>query len=583
MAKVSKQDLKDDFTLFVCYVWHLLKLPQPTKVQKLIAEYMNDDSKGDRIIEAFRGVGKSYIAYAFVLWKLWNNPKLNFLIISAAGDRADAFSITCQSWIEAIPVLKDLKPEDRSIKYTNTIWSVRGAGYGASPSVKSVGINGMITGTRADYILADDVEVPSNSATVDTRMKLRTLVTEFEAIKKGDEGNGHVAQVIYLGTPQCEESLYNHLHESGFHCRIWPAKYPDKNKLVDYKGKICPVLEDELYTDESLIGRATDPARFTDADLLSRHDRYGKAGFALQFMLDTELSDELKYPLRTADLLVYSCPDSVAPRQLSHGRTREANVSELYPRVGFSSDRWYQPIYVDKEFLPFEGTVLAVDPSGRGGDETGYAVVKHLMGHLFIVEAGGLEGGYDEENVLKPLSMIAKRNGVTNIIIESNFGDGMFSQLWKPILHAVHPCTMEEVRHNVNKEKRIIDTLEPVMARHKLIIAPEVIEHDYRTSVETKDANGKIRTAYSLMYQLTHITKEKGAITHDDRLDALAIGVAYFTERLNRDANKEIQYMKDKQLQDQLDRIYNRNRIRAEMNVTPSRSRESSTLGNIRR
>ncbi len=204
------------------------------------------------------------------------------------------------------------------------------------------------------------------------------------------------------------------------------------------------------------------------------------------------------------------------------------------------------------------------------------------MGHLYVVEAGGFEGGYDEDKVLKPLSMLAARHKVTNIIVEANFGDGMFSQLWQPVLNAVHPCTIEEIRHNVNKEKRIIDTLEPVMARHKLIMSPQVIEQDFQTSVETTDNNGKMRTAYSLLYQLTHITKEKGAITHDDRLDALAIGVAFFTERLARDADKEIKYMKERASKEMLDLVYNREKQRNLLKgVSGSRVRSSGTLGSI--
>ena len=538
--------LKDDFKLFVVYIWTLLGLPAPTRAQLLIADFMANNENPRRIIEAFRGVGKSYLCYAFVVWKLWNDPDLKFLIVSASKTRADNFSITCQQFIDLSPFLQHLKPTDRDTVWTKIKWTVADAKASGSPSVMSVGIESNFTGSRADYIIADDVESDKNSSTVEQREKLIRLVSEFEAIKKADEGKGNISEIIYLGTPQCEESLYNYLSEAGYKTRIWPARYPRIDKVPDYKGKLCPVLENELLEAPEREWQPTDSKRFTEVDLTERELMYGKAGFFLQFMLDTELSDAERYPLRTSDLIVHPCSGAKGPAQLGLAKTRE-NVLRDLPRMGFSADRWYKPFYVDKEYVPFEGAIMAVDPSGRGTDETGFCVIKSIMGTLFVTRAGGLEGGYDEDKVLKPLAIIAKQEKVQKVVIEANFGDGMFLHLWKPILHALYPCTMEEVRHSIQKERRIIDTLEPIMARHKLVFDPSVVEHDHKTSAEAVDSKGKAKTPYSLFYQMTRITHDRGSLIHDDRLDALAIGVGYFSERLSRDAEKELAKMKEEQ------------------------------------
>jgi hypothetical protein len=176
----------------------------------------------------------------------------------------------------------------------------------------------------------------------------------------------------------------------------------------------------------------------------------------------------------------------------------------------------------------FTGAVMSIDPSGRGKDETGYAVVKSLAGNLFVTDAGGISGGYDE-STLEQLANIAKKNQVKYIIIEANFGDGMYSQLLKPVLGRIYPCTVEEVKHSTQKEARIIDTLEPVMSTHRLIVDQRLIQRDFDTAKDIK---------YSLFYQMTRITRDRGAIVHDDRLDALAIAVAYWTESMARDNNK---------------------------------------------
>ena len=543
MVKVTEEQLKQDFVLFVHYIWTLLGLPAPTRVQVLIAEYMCDSAHTRKIIEAFRGVGKSYLAYSFVVWKLWNNPNLKFLIVSASKTRADNFSVTAQQLIDLCPFLQHLRPKDRNIVYSKVKWSVGPAVASGSPSVMSVGIESNFTGSRADIVIADDVESEKNSWTVDQREKLIRLVGEFEAIKKGDEGHGNKSELLFLGTPQNEESIYNYLHETGLYkVRIWPGRYPMLNKVPAYKGKLCPILEDELYNDEELAWTPTDPKRFTEIDLTERELMYGKAGFFLQFMLDTELSDAERYPLRTSDLIVYPVANTKAPAQMSHAKTRESTLQDL-PRLGFSSDKWYKPIFVDSEYLPYESTILAIDPSGTGGDETGYAVIKSLMGYLYVPEAGGLPGGYDD-NTLKKLALIAKDHNVNRVIIEKNFGDGMYSNLFKPVLHSIYPCTIEDVRATTQKEVRIIETLEPVMARHKLVFDPSVIERDYKTSFEDTDTKGKSKVPYSLFYQMTRITKDRGCLVHDDRLDALAMGVAYFKDRMARNADEEVKNIK---------------------------------------
>ena len=188
------------------------------------------------------------------------------------------------------------------------------------------------------------------------------------------------------------------------------------------------------------------------------------------------------------------------------------------------------------DYIPYTGSVMSIDPAGRGKDETGYAVVKMLNGYLYVVDAGGLQGGYNDE-VLKALTMKAKKHKVNFIIVESNFGDGMFVELFKPILTKIHPCTIEEVRHNIQKERRIIDTLEPVMNQHRLVVDPTVIQHDYE-SAQTYPLESQLK--YQLIYQMSRLTNQRGAITQDDRLDALSMAVAYWTEQMAQDADKRI-------------------------------------------
>ena len=142
-----------------------------------------------------------------------------------------------------------------------------------------------------------------------------------------------------------------------------------------------------------------------------------------------------------------------------------------------------------------------------------------LNGYLYVRRCGGIAGGYSEE-ALKKLAVIAKEEQVNEIIVESNFGDGMFNQLFMPVLNKVHSVTMSEVRHNKQKERRIIDVLEPVMNQHRLVIDKKVIQKDF-DSCQHLPPEQALR--YQLMYQLTRLTADRGALTNDYRFYTFAM------------------------------------------------------------
>ena len=503
-----------DFRYFLVVVWRHLSLPDPTPVQLDIAEYMQH-GPSRRIIEAFRGVGKSWMAAAYVLWLLRNDPQKKILVVSASKMRADDFSQFCLRLIKEMPLLQCLEPDREEQRSASIRFDVRPAIPDQSPSVKSVGIFGQLTGSRADLILPDDVEVPNTSWSVGMREKLVTSVGEFNAILKPG------GQIMFLGTPQTEESIYNKLRQRGYDCRIWPARYPQKPEK--YGGSLAPVIEEVCLEQQ---GKPTDPKRFSEFDLMEREASYGRSAFALQYQLDTSLSDKERFPLRLADLLVLETSDH-GPEKLVWSPGVDHRVHDL-PSVGFAGDYYHRPAYIHGDWLPFQGCVMFIDPSGRGADETAYAVVAHLNGNLFLLDAGGMRDGYSDD-VLEALAKTAKRNKVNLILLEDQFGQGMLENLLKPHLATIHPCTIETVRSNVQKERRIINALEPVMNQHRLIISRSVIEKDIKGR---EDEAVERQLAYQLFHQLTHITVDRNCLQHDDRLDALAGAVQYWNEAL---------------------------------------------------
>lgn len=527
------EEAKADFRKFLFIVWKFLGLPAPTPVQYEIAEYLQYGPKR-AIIEAFRGVGKSWITSAFVVWCLWNNPEEKILVVSASKQRADDFSTFTLRLIKEIPFLQHLapRPDQRESKIAFDVGPCRPA---HAPSVKSVGIYGQMTGSRATRIIADDVENAQNSLTQDMREKLLRAVSEFEAIIMPTIG-----RVTFLGTPQTEESIYNKLREKGYECRIWPARFPHNSEV--YMGALAPSLVKNV--NKLTPGMPTDPKRFTDLDLMEREASYGRSGFALQFMLDTSLSDAHRYPLKTSDCIVTGVHPDKAPIAVQWATSPELQIRDI-ANIGFTGDRWYRPMYVDNKWTEYEGSVMAIDPSGRGSDELAYAIVNQLHGVLYVMDVGGLKGGYTEMNLVK-LARLAKLYSVNHVVIEANFGDGMFTSLIKPVLQQYHPCSVEEVKHSIQKEKRIIDTLEPVLNQHRMVFNEELVRKDVKEATES-DA-----PYYSLFYQMTRLTKDRGSLRHDDRLDALAIAVAYWVQAMARVESKAVQSWRQKQLDKEL-------------------------------
>jgi hypothetical protein len=348
------------------------------------------------------------------------------------------------------------------------------------------------------------------------RDKLGEVVKEFDAVVMPKVG-----RIVYLGTPQVEESLYAGLQERGYECRIWPAKMPEKKLKTFYGKRLAPFIDNMKRE----VGEATDPERFDAIDLEERRASYGNSGFALQFMLDTSGSDDERYPLKLEHLIVIPLDTEKAPGEILYGKD---DVMDL-PAVGLTGDYFWKPMRVSDDYYTYTGAAMHIDPSGRGQDETGYCITKILNGKIFVLACGGLKGGYDKAT-LTQLAKLAAFHKVNTIEIEANFGDGMYTEIFKPVLHEYYACNVEEIKHHKQKEMRIIDSIEPVMNLHRLVFNMDIVVKDYEENKENPRRQ--------LFYQMTRMTREKGALQYDDRIDVLAMGVHYWWEQMAADENQ---------------------------------------------
>lgn len=536
-GKSSQQLMLEDFRRFVWYVWlKILLLPTPTRLQYDIADYL---AKGPRrrMIQAFRGVGKSYITAAYIVWRLWKNPDEKVMVVSANEDFAKEISGFIRKILMGCEFLAELRPKSDQRDNIQS-FEVGLAKTSKSPSVKAVGITGQLTGSRATIVLFDDCEVPKNSATETQREKLEKLTGEAaDVLVPGGE-------IIYLGTPQSIQSIYRKLPSKGYDIRIWPARYPKPEDIVKFDGNLAPILLEDMKADPSLqkplpgsdlAGHPTDPKRFTHQELLEKEAEKGRSEYMLQYQLDTRLADEDKYPLKLRDLVVMDVDKEVAPAKVVWASGPEQRLRD-YENIGLDGDGWYSPMFISDHFEPYHGAVMYIDPSGKGTDETTYCVTKMLHGTVYVRRWGGLRDGYSPET-LERLAVIAKEEKVNLVKVEENFGSGMFTALLQPVLNRIHPCQTEEYRVSGQKEVRIIQKLEPALSSHRVVIDRSIV---------VASLKGDTANVYDGFFQLTRLTRDRGSLKHDDRIEILSEAVAHWQELLKVDQERAEKLAKDR-------------------------------------
>jgi hypothetical protein len=172
---------------------------------------------------------------------------------------------------------------------------------------------------------------------------------------------------------------------------------------------------------------------------------------------------------------------------------------------------------------------------------------------LYLHEVRAYRDGYSDNTLLDILKGCKKYN-VTKLVIETNFGDGIVAELFKKHLQQRQQAIdIEEVRANVRKEDRIIDSLEPILNQHRLVVDRSVIEKDFKSN---PDEAPEKRLLYMLFYQMSRICRLRGAVKHDDRLDSLAQGVKYFTDALSISAQEQVKLRKRDEWNDMLEQWF---------------------------
>jgi len=533
-----------------------------------------DDGLDHKImVQGYRGEGKSTIACFFLPWLIFWWTWIETCVLSAAEDKAKENCMFIRSLFDCMEVLRPLAPRrgqlDNDLKF-----DVFGKEPTLDPSVHAMGVMGQITGFHGDAMLLDDIEIKNNSETPAARMKL--LGRMGEAIGPMCKP---LALRTVLGTPQTEDTVYLKLPGRGFIVRKWPVEFPTDARTADYRAQVAPSIMAELAAQPALAGEPADPERYPRSVVEDRRLSMGPAAFVLEMLLDTSLTDAERFPLRLADLVVMDVSTDLAPEHVVWASSTDLIRTDI-PCLGRDGDRFHSPMQLVGEWLPYTGSVLAVDPSGRGRDEMAWCVLKLLNGQLFVVDFGAEMDGFEG---LPRIAQKAAEHKV-HVVRTEDYGGGSYAKLIGDALQAAgHPCAIEEVTQTARKERRILRTLEPVMARHKLIVDAGAMRRDIESA---RSRGGETWIYYSLAHQLTRLADEKDCLVHDDRVDVLAIAVDHFASMVElspeRYIERRAQDGRDQAIRERMARLSKMDPARLEPNGIRGANRGLSVLRGVR-
>lgn len=497
-----------------------------------------------QITVGFRGIAKSTMVAIYNSWRLRMDPvEEKCLITGSTAEKAVEISTQLLEWFDVIDILRCLHPRRDQRQSAQRGFDVGPCpkGHSQSPSCRPSGIlSSGLTGKRCSIATADDTETLSNSITPHKQARIAHACSELEQILLPEKGQLLPRQILYLGTPHVETSLYLELvRKFGYAIRYWPARYPDpfnEESIACYEGNLDPEILREATEDPSLVGAPTDPERFGEEELQVREAKNSRVTWLMQYQLNCRLSTEQRYPIRLGDLIVMDLDGKALPETVTWGNASDMILRDLVC-TGLGSDRWYYgPGVVQRWISKLDrwNCVMGIDPSGRGHDELAWAVCAELNGNIFLLECGGTQLGYADES-LERLARVAARWDVGLCLPEANYGGGMFAAALTKVMNRIHPCTIEEVPSgNQQKERRLVDSLAPAIQQHRLVVSRELLRSDY-LEAERDPESGHER---SLAFQLSRLTTERGALSWYDRIDALSYCVSHFTLAVAQDQEK---------------------------------------------
>lgn len=467
-----------DFKLFLA-LWNQMQgLTTPDIHFRMASWLENRWRAGDLnlLLMAFRSSGKSTITGIFVAWLIYRKPALRILVLAADHALAQKMVRNVRKIIEKHPLTSHLVPR-KADQWGADRFTVKRDMEMRDPSVLAKGIAANMTGSRADLIICDDVEVPNTCDTALKRADLREKLSElnYVLVPGGTQ--------IYIGTPHSYYSIYAEDPRTEIGEEV-PF-------LSGFKRFKLPVMDEN--------GESNWVERYGAADILRLKEQTGPNKFTSQMMLE---------PVNIAEGRLDPALLHIYGDDLDY--TKEINTLFIGAEKIIAASAFWDPAFGSAKG---DRSVLACVFM----DEDGRSYIHHVEYIALDRLPDGLPDGVDEATAqCRIVAALARRFMLPSIAVETN-GIGKFlpAILRNELAKAHVPTRIQEVAHSQAKDMRILEAYDAPMAAQNLYVHKSVLLTPFMQEMQEWRPDGK----------------GKG---HDDGIDAVAGALAQQPVRLKR-------------------------------------------------
>lgn len=415
------------FPLFVS-IWNITQGQSTPELHFKMASWLEQGWKTDNkrlLLMVFRSGGKSTIVGLFAAWLLYINPNLRIMVLAADHNLAKKMVRNVKRIIERHPLTKSLLPESKDQWASDRFTITRNLEL-RDPSVLARGITSNMTGSRADVIICDDVEVPNTSDSVEKRAELRERLSEinYVMVPRGMQ--------LYVGTPHCFDTIYN-----------------IEDYLCGFDLLKIPVLDHE--------GNSAWEDRFSLKDIERIRKSAGGNKFISQMMLQPV---DIRESRLNPDLLRFYDEEIIYSKEL--------NALFVGGEQAVSASAWWDPSFGkgnnDKSVM----AVVFTDTQGR----------QYL--HRAVRITAEVKSDEDEATIqCRQVSSILKSLYIPSVALEIN-GIGRFlpSILRRELANLRVPCAVVEISSRRAKEARIIEAFDVAMSSGNLYAHESIKQSD---------------------------------------------------------------------------------------------------------
>lgn len=180
-------------------IWASLQRWKVPPLHLVICDWLEHCVARVRVLKVFRGAAKSTIFGVFKAYRFYRNPALLSQVWAADDTLALKMTRHTRHVLRMHPLCRGLLPTFAGVK---EFWLMSNTDI-RNPSMTGRGILSNFTGSRADEIDFDDIEVPKNIKTVESRAAVRARISETTHILTAG------GRKTFIGTPHTHNSIYD--------------------------------------------------------------------------------------------------------------------------------------------------------------------------------------------------------------------------------------------------------------------------------------------------------------------------------------------------------------------------------------